>query len=385
MDRLTAEGCTARRKRLFDSLSDPPDWVLIGDAPHQMYFANYFASPFVFRSVNSSALLLLGREGESVLVADSMVGAYARQAHVDEIVCPTWYNGVDTPAIRSELLVRTALEFLAGKPGGHFGYEVGRTPAGVLEGLRDARVDARFSTVDGVVHTLKRRKDADEVALIRRCMTAGVAAHTVAWRETRPGMTELDVFLLVQQAAALAAGEQVHVYGDFVSGPRCQEGGGAPTLRKIEAGDLVLLDFSVVIAGYRGDFANTFCCGRKASAEEREWAAACVRALHAGEAVAKAGVPARDIDAAVKASFEKEGLLQQFKSHTGHGLGLGHPDAPYLTSESTDVLMEGDIIAIEPSQMVEGVAGMRFERNYLVTSTGVESLSDHPLEIDQPG
>lgn len=384
MDRLSADGCEARRRRLFQQLQDPPDWVLISDPHHQMYFANYWASPFVFRSVNSAAVLLLGREGESILIADSMVGVYARQAHVDEVVCPAWYNGVDTARIRSELLMDTALERLSQLPGNHFGLESGRTPAGLSEGLRNARVDSRFSYVDAAIHAMKRRKDADELALLRRCMQAGAAAHAAAWRNTRPGVTELEVFLLVQDAANRAAGEQVQVYGDFVSGPRCQEGGGPPTQRVIEGGDLVLLDFSVVIAGYRGDFANTFCCGAKANEQQTRWAQACLNALKAGESVGKSGIEARAIDQAVKASFESEGLLENFRSHTGHGLGLGHPDPPYLTSSSSDILEEGDIIAIEPSQIIPGQAGMRFERNYLVTAKGLESLTDHPLDINQP-
>ena len=46
-------------------------------------------------------------------------------------------------------------------------------------------------------------------------------------------MTELDVFLIVQNAAMTALGEQAIVYGDFASGPRCErDKGGPPTSRK---------------------------------------------------------------------------------------------------------------------------------------------------------
>ena len=56
----------------------------------------------------------------------------------------------------------------------------------------------------------------------------------------------------VSGACVQEAGMQVIVYGDFVSGPRCErEQGGPPTSRTIERGDLLLLDFSVVVAGYR--------------------------------------------------------------------------------------------------------------------------------------
>ena len=50
---LTAEGCRARRRRLWDALPAGPDWIVIADPSQLMYFANYFQSPFVFRSTNA--------------------------------------------------------------------------------------------------------------------------------------------------------------------------------------------------------------------------------------------------------------------------------------------------------------------------------------------
>ena len=50
-------------------------------------------------------------------------------------------------------------------------------------------------------------------------------------------MTELDVYLIVQNAAMTELGEQVIVYGDFASGPRCaREKGGLADLAKNRAG-----------------------------------------------------------------------------------------------------------------------------------------------------
>ena len=55
--------------------------------------------------------------------------------------------------------------------------------------------------------------------------------------------------------------------------------------RVINAGDLVLLDFSVVLGGYRGDFCNTFVCGAAPTAGQRRLHAACLEALAAAEAL----------------------------------------------------------------------------------------------------
>lgn len=379
---LTASGCAERRKRLWEQMEEKPDFILICDPQHQMYFANYFQSPFVFRSTNAGAVLILAVDGSSILVADSMVSAFAEEAHVDERVLPVWYRGRESAPHREAMLVRTALDRLKSLPGTRIGYEASSVPSGIIEGLRADRGTLQLIDVDPLVHEMKRSKDRDEIEIMRRSIDAGAAAMDAARQQVRPGMTELEVYLLVAETAARAAEQQVLVYGDFVSGPRCEKVGGPPTDRRIERGDLVLLDFSVVIGGYRGDFANTFRCGEAPTKEHRRLYEACLEAMAAGEALVRAGRPGREIDAAVRESFAGKHLAENFRSHSGHGLGLGHPDPPYLVPESTDTLVAGDIIAIEPGQYIDGVAGMRFERNYLVTEDGYELLSHHKLQID---
>jgi Xaa-Pro aminopeptidase len=197
-------------------------------------------------------------------------------------------------------------------------------------------------------------------------------------------MTELEVYLIVQNTAISDIDEQVIIYGDFASGPRCElERGGPPTSRVIEPGDLLLVDFSVITSGYRGDFANTFAVGGGPTPRQRELFEACIGALRAGEPCLKPGTPARDVDAAVRAHFASLGLHCYFPTHSGHGIGLGHPEPPYFVPESDDVLQAGDVVTLEPGLYVPEVGGMRYERNYLITPAGYEVLSKHELEIAQ--
>ena len=45
--------------------------------------------------------------------------------------------------------------------------------------------------------------------------------------------------------------------------------------------------------------------------------------------------------------------------------------------------MAGDVVTLEPGLYVEGVGGIRIERNYLITAEGFETLSNHQIRIDQ--
>jgi Xaa-Pro aminopeptidase len=380
---LTAAGCASRRDRLWAALPAPCDFLIVGDPSHLTYFAGYSPSPFVFRTVESAALLLL-QPGSSTLVADGMLGPFLDQTFVDERIAPVWYDGEHSAPYRRGQLVESALGRLARMPGKRVGIELAGVPAGLVEGLRAARPNLEIVDIGPLMRPLRRKKDADEIALLRRSMHAGEAGLAAAHKKVRPGMTELDVYVIVQHAAMTALGEQVIVYGDFASGPRCErDKGGPPTSRRIETGDLVLIDFSVVVAGYRGDFTNTFAVGGGPTSRQRELFEACVGALRAGEASLKPGTRGRDVDAAVRGHFASLGLDQYFPTHSGHGLGLGHPEPPYFVRESSDTLEVGDVVALEPGLYVDGVGGMRYERNYLVTPDGAESLSNHQISIDQ--
>ena len=100
-------------------------------------------------------------------------------------------------------------------------------------------------------------------------MRAGEAGHAWARADIQPGMTELDVYRGVNSACIGAAGQAVIVYGDFAVSPGPERRGGPPTDRVLEPSDMFILDFSVVIAGYRSDFTNTLVVGREPTADQR--------------------------------------------------------------------------------------------------------------------
>src|SRR5207237_10720275 len=99
------------------------------------------------------------------------------------------------------------------------------------------------------------------IELLRPSMRATEAGHAWARANIKPGLTELDVYCGVNSACTQAAGHAVIVYGDFAVCPGPERRGGPPTSRVLKAGDMFILDFSVVIGGYRSDFTNTLVVG----------------------------------------------------------------------------------------------------------------------------
>ncbi len=207
---LTAEGCAARRERLWGALPSECDALIVGDPSQLVYFAGYVPSPFVFRTVESGALLIL-EPGRTILVADDMLGPYLERTHVDERFAPTWYDGKHSAPYRRGRLVQSAFDRMRTIAGRRVGVELPCVPSGLVEGLRSERPGLEIVDIGPLMRPLRRAKDPDEIETLRRSMRAGEAAHAAALAEVRPGMTELDAYLLVSRAASQSLGEQAIV------------------------------------------------------------------------------------------------------------------------------------------------------------------------------
>lgn len=377
---LTPEGCASRRKRFWEVLPEGFDVAIISDPSHLTYLVGYAPSPFTFRTSGARALLVL-KPDSAVLVADNLLEPFCEPALVDEVHVPTWYDGRRSAPPRLDFLVQSTLEIVRRDSSCRkFAVESSSLPLQLVDEIRARTKDARFVDTAEVLRTLRRAKDPDELELLGRSMRAMEAGQAAALERVEPGMTEFQVYQIVESACLAQAGERAIVYGDFVSGPRAPQSLGPPTHRRLEPGDLFILDFSVVLHGYRGDFANTVCVGRNPCADQRDRFEGCMAAIAAGEAALRPGVPAREVDAAVRKAFLDRGF-SDFPSHSGHGVGLKHPESPYIVPESHDILQEGDVVTLEPGQYDPSFGGMRFERNYRITSDGFEQLSRHRLSL----
>jgi Xaa-Pro aminopeptidase len=330
-----------------------------------MYLANFTVDPFSLGG-GFGGWLHMRSDGHATLIHDNRLPASVNQAHVDGRQVITWYDGQSPGHGPRQLALLQAV-----------------SAAGTEDGIRvhDRLGDPLAPTIITTLANLRRQKDPDELALLRLCMRATEAGHAWARDHLRPGMTELDAYSGVNTACIQAAGHAVIVYGDFAVSPGPERRGGPPTKRVLEAGDLFILDYSVVIGGYRSDFTNTLVVGRQPTADQRRLYGLCQDAMAAGEACLRAGVACLDVYRAVRSVFEKAGVADHFPHHAGHGLGLTHPEAPFLVKNADETLLEGDVITLEPGLYVPGVGGIRIERNYAITSEGYERLSNHALGV----
>lgn len=388
---LTKEGCLSRRARLWSAVPSDVEWLLIADPRHVKYLANFWIPPFSF-SGGERALLLLERDGSNPAGKATLLGenfsmkSSMSEPFVDAEVIEKWYDHQHSVTNRDHVLFR-AVSQVAGRLKGRVGaIEAEWLPTGALDAIGDGDIRLSNISLGTELRTLRRSKEPDEIALLEQCMRATDVGQAWARANIRAGMTEFDVYRGVQSASLEAAGRVGLIYGDFrVTSGSSPKAGGLPTQHKLENGELFILDYSVVLEGYRSDFTNVIAVGTP-SPEQREVFSICQRAMSAAEKTLKAGARAADVYAAASAQYKPSSFVAKgydhLTHHAGHGIGLAHPEAPILVPQSEDVLVAGDVVTLEPGLYVDGVGGVRIEHNYLITETGYRRLSNHTIALD---
>jgi len=357
---LSTEGCRARQRKMRDHLTRTQlDAALVCDRRHVHYLTGYWC-PAVF-----AAAVLVERDGPTTLVtphpldfepaADTVFHYPAQRlatliddqtgAAVEAIAAPLRRRqriGVDGPVL----------------PWAH--------PAAEWADLRPALL------------AMRRRKAADEIALLRRAIAATEAAYAYAVEALRPGVTEVELFAGMQAAAAESAGE---VLGEFGNDFQIGSPGGPPRRRPAQVGEVAVFDLSVTLRGYRSDMCRSFVVGRRPTAEQADARARILDALRHVERVARPGLSCRFLCA------DAVGLLEgyrgwSFPHHLGHGIGLSAHEAPRLNPEWDDTLQAGDVFTVEPGLYgTELRAGLRIEQIYHLTETGLEKLTTFPTNL----
>ena len=359
---LTAEGCRQRRQRFWKLLDPRPetDHLRLADPLHLAYLAGFTVDP-ISLNAGFGGVLIVREDGNARLLASDRLKAPAEAAHVDERTIVPWYDG-QTPGKGPRQLA------LVG-------------PANPAGGMRfhDRPGDPYAATATGTLARMRRQKDADEIELMKQCMRATEAGHAWGRANARAGMTELDVYSGIAAACTKEAGKAVVVYGDFAVCTGPERRGGPATSRVLADGDMMILDFSVVIDQYRSDFTNTLVIGGKPTPVQQELYERCLKAMAAGEKQLRAGSACQAVFDAVAGELEKDGYV--FPHHAGHGLGLTHPEAPFFVRHSDETLLAGDVVTLEPGVYIDGVGGIRIENNYLVTQAGYERLSNHEIVL----
>ena len=266
----------------------------------------------------------------------------------------------------------------------------------LTEWLQLAAPQAKLKDLRSSVEAMRMIKSQGEMAFLRKAVDLSVEAHLEAMRMMRPGLYEYQVAAKMVEVHA-AGGSESEGYSPIV-------GAGANSTvlhydklaRKIEDGDIVVLDVAAQYSGYSADITRTLPANGKFTARQKEIYDIVLGAQKKVFAALKPGMNfCKSGDKSLyRISYEYinshgqdlhgKKLGQYYIHGLGHSIGLDVHDP----GESCKPLAPGMVVTVEPGIYIpEENLGVRIEDDVLITETGFELLSERlprdPEEIEK--
>jgi Xaa-Pro aminopeptidase len=267
----------------------------------------------------------------------------------------------------------------------------------VVDWLQLAVPQTKLKDIRTQVAAMRQVKSAGELAFLTRAIDLSLDAQLEAVKMMRPGLYEYQVAARMVEVHAMG-GSEAEGYAPIVgAGPNSTALHYDKLSRKIEDGDIVVLDVGAQYSGYAADITRTLPANGKFTTRQREIYEIVLGAQNAALAAIKPGAhfSCKDRkDGLMKIAYDyinshgkdREGrpLGQYFIHGLGHNIGLNVHDP----GEYCSPLQPGMVVTVEPGIYIpEENLGVRIEDDVLITESGYKLLSEQlprdPGEIER--
>lgn len=243
-------------------------------------------------------------------------------------------------------------------------------------------ISSELKNVESILGTIRSVKSKEEIELYREAAEKTSTVMKKIIEEVEPGMREREVSARAKYMMDSIGGEEQSFEPFMMSGKHSWMPHRTSTGKKLNDGDLALLDMGMMWNGYATDITRTFIIGTPSEEKKRFFEAAFEAQKSAIDAL-RPGIKAKEVHQAAVSVFEEYGFSEFFPHLTGHGVGCDIHENPII-DEGQDIELEpGMITTIEPGIYKEGIGGARLEDMVLITDSGIELLTDVPREFDE--
>jgi Xaa-Pro aminopeptidase len=366
---------TIRRSHLLrDTKADGIDAFLVVYPSNVMYLSGF---------TGSSGYLVISAK-HSLLISDARYEEQIREECPDLEVHIRPHTK-PLPEATADMLTKLGAKTV--------GVEADHVTLALMETLQTKAPKTTFAPLSGKVEALRAIKDARELDQIKKAVQIAERAFHMFTALIRDSDTEKDL-ADAMEGYLRRAGAQCAAFPTIVAiGERGALPHARPTDRRVNDGSKILIDWGADL-GYKSDLTRTIYSPfptppvRKTKHERVGYpfdkVYEAVRAAHAAAvAELRAGVKAKDVDAAARKAltkFSPKGmdLAQYFNHGLGHGIGLDTHEWPQIRQNSETVLEAGNVVTIEPGVYLPEWGGVRLEDDYLITKDGVLRLTTLP-------
>ena len=227
---------------------------------------------------------------------------------------------------------------------------------------------------------LRLIKTSFEQEMLREAARVTDGAIEAAMSQIQAGATEAEIAALVEYRMKKAGADGFAFPASVASGANTEKPVSLATSKRLERGDLVMMDVGATWEGYAADVTRTFVVGEPDD-RQREIFNAVTQALNAATDAVVPGLPANELHRQAVDVLARHDLDRFFTHRVGHGIGLETSlEAPDLQRDDTP-LQEGMTFCLEPGVYIPRFGGIKIEDDIIVGPTGPEVISKSTREL----
>lgn len=223
---------------------------------------------------------------------------------------------------------------------------------------------------EGFIEKLRAVKDEMEIEATKKACNIADLCFTHMCGFLKPGMTEQRAALEIEYFMKSNGADDLSFKTICVSGQNTSYPHGVPGSKTIQNGEFVTMDFGCKVDGYCSDMTRTVAIGSATEEMRSVYKLVLDAQLNACKEI-KAGMPCSDADYLARKVIQEEGYGEYFGHGLGHGTGLEIHEEPRLSPSSQGILVENNIISIEPGIYLPKKFGVRIEDLATVTAFGI--------------
>jgi Xaa-Pro aminopeptidase len=238
-------------------------------------------------------------------------------------------------------------------------------------------------------------KSEAEINLIRESVKWGNLAHVLLQRYTKPGATETEVSLKASNESTLAMMDAIgpiyRAQSYFSNGARAgyrgQIGRNAAIPHALannivfQDGDVLVTGANAPVWGYNSELERTMIIGT-ASDEQKRMFDHMIALQDIALKSIQPGLPCVEVDKAVRAYYVEHELMDYWKHHVGHAIGIRYHEGPFLDIGDETIIQPGMVFTVEPGLYAPSLGGFRHSDTVLVTEDGIEILTYYPRDLE---
>jgi Xaa-Pro aminopeptidase len=227
---------------------------------------------------------------------------------------------------------------------------------------------------------LRAIKDPEEINQLKKAVQIASTSFAKTLGQIKPGAQERKVAEFLECQFRKQGGDKPAFDTIVASGFRAALPHGSASLKRLQGGETVVIDFGTRFQGYHSDETKTLVMGKPDSKTKKIYEIVRRAQAKALQAI-RPGVSPRCIDAAAREVIHKAGFGIYFGHGTGHGVGLAVHEDPAISPHGKGLVEEGMVFTVEPGIYMPGWGGVRLEDMVRVTANGCELLTYLPKAL----